>query len=97
MNKVFHTRYTRRNGPVTGTSALPAPPDLGRSPPAISAGRVVWPEGRCARPAPLCACGRTQNRLFCDGACGLNAGASGGTRDQAETSDLLTVLGVLGW
>ena len=30
----------------------------------------------------LCACGRTQNQPFCDGACGVNAGASGGTRDQ---------------
>jgi uncharacterized Fe-S cluster protein YjdI/CDGSH-type Zn-finger protein len=36
--------------------------------------------------AALCACGRTQNHPFCDGACGVNAGASGGTRDQAETS-----------
>jgi len=36
--------------------------------------------------AALCACGRTQNRPFCDGACGVNAGASGGTRDQAEES-----------
>jgi uncharacterized Fe-S cluster protein YjdI/CDGSH-type Zn-finger protein len=40
------------------------------------------PETRAA----LCACGRTQNRPFCDGACGVNAGPSGGTRDQAETS-----------
>jgi CDGSH-type Zn-finger protein len=40
------------------------------------------PETRAA----LCACGRTQNQPFCDGACGVNAGASGGTRDQAETS-----------
>jgi uncharacterized Fe-S cluster protein YjdI/CDGSH-type Zn-finger protein len=36
--------------------------------------------------AALCACGRTQSQPFCDGACGVNAGASGGTRDQAETS-----------
>jgi len=36
--------------------------------------------------AALCACGRTQNQPFCDGACGVNAGPSGGTRDQAETS-----------
>jgi CDGSH-type Zn-finger protein len=36
--------------------------------------------------AALCACGRTQNRPFCDGGCGVNAGASGGTRDQAEES-----------
>jgi uncharacterized Fe-S cluster protein YjdI/CDGSH-type Zn-finger protein len=36
--------------------------------------------------AALCACGRTQNPPFCDGACGVNAGASGGTREQAETS-----------
>ena len=32
--------------------------------------------------AALCACGRTQNRPFCDGACGVNAGHPGGTRDQ---------------
>jgi uncharacterized Fe-S cluster protein YjdI/CDGSH-type Zn-finger protein len=32
--------------------------------------------------AALCACGRTQNQPFCDGTCGVNAGASGGTRDQ---------------
>ena len=36
--------------------------------------------------AALCACGRTQNQPFCDGACGVNAGSSGGTRDEAETS-----------
>ena len=36
--------------------------------------------------AALCACGSTQNQPFCDGACGVNAGASGGTRDQAEES-----------
>ena len=36
--------------------------------------------------AALCACGRTQNQPFCDGACGVNAGAAGGTRDQAERS-----------
>ena len=36
--------------------------------------------------AALCACGRTQNRPFCDGACGVNASHPGGTRDQAETS-----------
>jgi uncharacterized Fe-S cluster protein YjdI/CDGSH-type Zn-finger protein len=40
----------------------------------------------CETRAALCACGRTQNPPFCDGACGVNAGASGGTRDQAETS-----------
>jgi len=45
------------------------------------------PEGPLAETrAALCACGRTQNQPFCDGACGVNAGASGGTRDQAETS-----------
>jgi uncharacterized Fe-S cluster protein YjdI len=37
------------------------------------------PETRAA----LCACGRTQNQPFCDGACGVNAGPSGGTRDEA--------------
>jgi Iron-binding zinc finger CDGSH type len=36
--------------------------------------------------AALCAWGRTQNQPFCDGACGVNAGPPGGTRDQAETS-----------
>ena len=36
--------------------------------------------------AALCACGRTQNQPFCDGACGVNASHPGGTRDQAETS-----------
>jgi hypothetical protein len=35
------------------------------------------PETRAA----LCACGRTQNQPFCDGACAVNAGPSGGTRD----------------
>jgi uncharacterized Fe-S cluster protein YjdI/CDGSH-type Zn-finger protein len=45
------------------------------------------PEGPLAETrAALCACGRTQNQPFCDGACGVNAGSSGGTRDQAETS-----------
>jgi uncharacterized Fe-S cluster protein YjdI/CDGSH-type Zn-finger protein len=36
--------------------------------------------------AALCACGRTKNQPFCDGACGVNAGPSGGTRDQADSS-----------
>jgi uncharacterized Fe-S cluster protein YjdI/CDGSH-type Zn-finger protein len=40
------------------------------------------PETRAA----LCACGRTKNQPFCDGACGADAGSSGGTRDHAETS-----------
>jgi uncharacterized Fe-S cluster protein YjdI/CDGSH-type Zn-finger protein len=45
------------------------------------------PQGPLAETrAALCACGRTQNQPFCDGACGVNAGSSGGTRDQAETS-----------
>jgi uncharacterized Fe-S cluster protein YjdI/CDGSH-type Zn-finger protein len=45
------------------------------------------PEGPLAETrAALCACGRTHNQPFCDGACGVNAGTSGGTRDQAETS-----------
>jgi uncharacterized Fe-S cluster protein YjdI/CDGSH-type Zn-finger protein len=35
--------------------------------------------------AALCACGRTQNQPFCDGACGVNGGSSSGPRDQAET------------
>jgi uncharacterized Fe-S cluster protein YjdI len=40
------------------------------------------PQGTLAETrAALCACGRTQNRPFCDGACGVNAGPSGGTRD----------------
>jgi uncharacterized Fe-S cluster protein YjdI/CDGSH-type Zn-finger protein len=33
------------------------------------------PETRAA----LCACGGSQNQPFCDGACGVNAGPSGGT------------------
>ena len=36
--------------------------------------------------AALCGCGQTSTQPFCDGACGVNADASGGTRDQAETS-----------
>jgi uncharacterized Fe-S cluster protein YjdI/CDGSH-type Zn-finger protein len=36
--------------------------------------------------AALCACGQTSTQPFCDGACGVNAGPSDGTRDQAETS-----------
>ena len=45
------------------------------------------PEGPLAETrAALCGCGQTQNQPFCDGACGVNAGSSGGTRDQAETS-----------
>jgi CDGSH-type Zn-finger protein len=41
------------------------------------------PEGPLAETrAALCACGRTQNQPFCDGACGVNAGASGGTRTR---------------
>jgi uncharacterized Fe-S cluster protein YjdI/CDGSH-type Zn-finger protein len=35
--------------------------------------------------AALCACGRTRNQPFCDGACGVNGGSLGGTRDEAET------------
>jgi CDGSH-type Zn-finger protein len=35
--------------------------------------------------AALCACARTRNQPFCDGACGVNGGPFGGTRDQAET------------
>jgi hypothetical protein len=76
---------------------MPAPLDLGRSPTAISAGRVVWPEGPLRETRAAVRLRPHPDRLFCDGACGLNAGASGGTRDQAETSDLLTVLGVLRW
>ena len=36
--------------------------------------------------AALCGCGHTQNQPFCDGACGVNADASGGTRDPAPAS-----------
>jgi CDGSH-type Zn-finger protein len=44
------------------------------------------PEGPLAETrAALCACGRTRNQPFCDGACGVNGGPSGSTRDQAET------------
>ena len=45
------------------------------------------PQGPLAETrAALCAYGRTQSQLFCDGACGVNADTSGGTRDQAEPS-----------
>ncbi len=45
------------------------------------------PEGPLAETrAALCGCGQTQNQPFCDGACGVNAGPSRGTRDQAEES-----------
>ena len=45
------------------------------------------PEGPLAETrAALCACGHTQNQPFCDGACGVNAGLSRGTRDPAEES-----------
>jgi CDGSH-type Zn-finger protein len=44
------------------------------------------PEGPLAETrAALCACGRTRNQPFCDGACGVNGGLSDGTRDQAQT------------
>ena len=44
------------------------------------------PEGRLAETrAALCACGRTRNQPFCDGACGVNGSLSDGTRDQAQT------------
>ena len=44
------------------------------------------PEGPLAETrAALCACGRTRNQPFCDGACGVNGSASDGTRDQTET------------
>ena len=36
--------------------------------------------------AALCGCVQTSNQPFCDGACGVNAGPSRGTRDQAEES-----------
>jgi len=36
--------------------------------------------------AALCACGRTQNQPFCDGACGVNQQHPGGTRDPAPAS-----------
>ena len=34
----------------------------------------------------LCGCGQTSTQPFCDGACGVNAGPSRGTRDQVEES-----------
>jgi uncharacterized Fe-S cluster protein YjdI/CDGSH-type Zn-finger protein len=44
------------------------------------------PEGPLAETrAALCACGRTRNQPFCDGACGVNDGRFDGTRDQAQT------------
>jgi uncharacterized Fe-S cluster protein YjdI/CDGSH-type Zn-finger protein len=36
--------------------------------------------------AALCGCGQTSTQPFCDGACGVNADASGGTRDPAPAS-----------
>ena len=45
------------------------------------------PEGPLAETrAALCACGRTRNQPFCDGACGVNGGPSGDARNQRETS-----------
>jgi CDGSH-type Zn-finger protein len=70
--------------PTHPTSITPDP----RGPLLVRGDLVLdTPEGplRETRTA-LCACGRTQNQPFCDGACGVNAGTSGGTRDQAETS-----------
>jgi uncharacterized Fe-S cluster protein YjdI len=43
------------------------------------------PEGPLAE-TRAALCGWTQHQLFCDGACGVNAGLSRGTRDQAEES-----------
>jgi CDGSH-type Zn-finger protein len=43
------------------------------------------PQGPLAETrAALCACGQTRNQPFCDGACGVNGGSSGSTRDQAQ-------------
>jgi uncharacterized Fe-S cluster protein YjdI len=36
--------------------------------------------------AALCACGRTQDQPFCDGACGVNQQHPGGCRDPAPAS-----------
>jgi uncharacterized Fe-S cluster protein YjdI/CDGSH-type Zn-finger protein len=70
--------------PTRPTVITPDPrgPLLVRGDLVLDAAEGPQPETRAA----LCACGRTQNQPFCDGACGVNAGASGGTRDQAEES-----------
>ena len=45
------------------------------------------PEGPLAETrAALCACGRTRNQPFCDGACGVNGGLSAGTRRRHPRS-----------
>ena len=67
------------------------PTSITRDPagPLLVRGELVLdtPEGPLAETrAALCGCGRTQSQPVCDGACGVNAGASGGTRDQAEES-----------
>ena len=69
----------------------PVRPSSPRDPagPLLVRGELVLdtPEGPLAETrVALCACDGTQNQPFCDGACGVNAGASGGTRDQAEES-----------
>jgi uncharacterized Fe-S cluster protein YjdI/CDGSH-type Zn-finger protein len=72
-----------RNRPVRPSSSLtPGGPLLVRGDLVLDTPEGPLPETRAA----LCACGRTQNQPFCDGACGVNAGPSGGTRNQAETS-----------
>src|SRR5712691_10126547 len=71
----------QRNRPIRPSSPLTPGPLLVR-------GDLVLdtPEGTLAETrAALCACGRTRNQPFCDGACGVNGGPFGGTRDQAQT------------
>jgi uncharacterized Fe-S cluster protein YjdI/CDGSH-type Zn-finger protein len=77
--------------PAAEPEAPTRPTTITRDPagPLLVRGDLVLdtPQGPLAETrAALCACGRTQNQPFCDGACGVNAGSSGGTRDQAETS-----------
>ena len=83
----LHYRLLAADAPEEPT----APTTITRDPagPLLVRGDLVLdtPEGPLRETrAALCACGRSQHRPFCDGGCGVNAGASGGTRDQAETS-----------
>jgi uncharacterized Fe-S cluster protein YjdI/CDGSH-type Zn-finger protein len=80
----YHLLAAEPEAPIHPTSITPD----SRGPLLVRGDLVLdTPEGPLRETrAALCACGRTQNQPFCDGACGVNAGSSGGTRDQAETS-----------